>query len=474
MKIKNKLLSRKKEIMILSLILAISFLLMLTFRYGNDYFWHLKAGEYMVTHHMILKTDVFSWYLSSFHPTWISHEWLFEIILYGSSVLFGKYGGLLLTFLGIFTLLITLYLTNCKDFHKNIYFTLFWLLSSIVLSLNTLPRPFLISNIFLALTFYLLYDLKQHRESRKIYFLPLIACLWANIHGGSSNLSYILVFVFYFSGLFHFSFGKVSATSLEKVQKKRYLIVFFLTIFAICINPHGLSMLSYPYQNMNDLFMLSTISEWQPVNFNYSSSLLYIFLLVSLLVPLILGKKKFELTDFIILLMFLFLGFKAIRFWPFAFIAFTYVVFHYVPSFQKKFPTFDFIIVAFSFMVVVYSMYLFEMPKRSMIDELFIQTLKEKRPSRLYNAYDYGGYLIYRDIPVFIDSRADLYAKYNYQDSYNLSMLHGPYEEILKKYDFDYFLLDKGYPLAYYLSKNEEYQLLLDKDNTVLYKKKDS
>ena len=80
--------------------------------------------------------------------------------------------------------------------------------------------------------------------------------------------------------------------------------------------------------------------------------------------------------------------------------------------------------------------------------------------------------MIYQGILVFVDGRADLYSDYNYQDYYNLSMLKGHYEEILKKYDFDYFLLDRGYPLSYYLGKSKQYQVVLEKDNTILYKRK--
>ena len=112
------------------------------------------------------------------------------------------------------------------------------------------------------------------------------------------------------------------------------------------------------------------------------------------------------------------------------------------------------------------------MPKKDLVDLDFIEILKEEKPKRLYNFYDYGGYLIYRDIPVFIDSRADLYSKYNYQDSYNLSMLRGRYEDYLKKYQFDYFLLERGMPLAYYLSISDQYETVLEKGNTVLYKTK--
>ena len=55
--------------------------------------------------------------------------------------------------------------------------------------------------------------------------------------------------------------------------------------------------------------------------------------------------------------------------------------------------------------------------------------------------YDYGGILIYNDIEVFIDGRADLYSKYNYKDYLDISCLRGDYPKLIEKYDFDYFLV---------------------------------
>jgi len=473
MKIKNCFIKKKKEVLILSFIFAIAFLLILTFRYGNDFYWHLKAGEYMVAHQTILKTDPFSWYLKSFSPVWISHEWLFEVLLYSISHLFGNFGVIFLVFLSLLSLLFILYFTNKKGFHQNIYFTLFFLCSSIVLTLNTLPRPFLFSNLFLAFTFYLLYDLKKNEDTKKIYFLPVVALLWANFHGGSSNLCYLLVFVFYFCSFFHFSFGKIENKKASLLKRRKYLVVFFLTLFAIFINPHGIKMFFYPYQNMRDSFMLATISEWQPVNFNDPSSLLYLLLLASLLTPLLITRKKIDLTDFIVILMFTFLGFKSIRFWPFVFIAFTYVVFHYIGPCKKSFPLFDYSLIVCFFVIIVFSSFCFSMPKYDLIDPEFVHVLKKEKPKRLYNYYDYGGYLLSCDIPVFVDGRADLYASYHYQDYYQLSTLRGDYELLLKKYDFDYFLVDKGIPLAYYLRNQTDYQVLLEKGNTILYTKKE-
>ncbi len=462
----------RKELFIVLIIFATTSLLMLTARFGNDFFWHLKSGEYMIRNHLILRTDVFSWYLKSFHPLWISHEWLFEVLLYQSSLFLGDATGVVWIFLSFLLLFFILFFTNRKKMLQNIYYTFFWFLASIIFVLNTTPRPFLVSNIFLAITFYLLYDLKENENSKKIYILPLFAILWANIHGGSSNLSYILIFVFYFCSHFEFNKGKVIAKEGTKLQKRKYLFAFFLTIFAICINPHTWRMLLYPYQNMHDIYMISTISEWRSLSLNDTSSLVYLFLLVISFIPLLFSSKKIDLTDFILICMFVFLGFKSVRFCPLSYIAFTYIVFNYVgkKNFSSVFST---AMAVFSCILILISIGSFQLPKKEKVDSQFIQILKEEKPKRLYNSYDYGGYLIYFDIPVFIDGRADLYSQYNYQDYYNLSYLNGNYLSILNKYKFDYFLVEKGYPITYYLKNNDHYEVLLERGKTILFKTKE-
>lgn len=40
-----------------------------------------------------------------------------------------------------------------------------------------------------------------------------------------------------------------------------------------------------------------------------------------------------------------------------------------------------------------------------------VDLLEKRKTRRIFNAYQYGGYLISRDIPVFIDGRAELYGE---------------------------------------------------------------
>ena len=85
--------------------------------------------------------------------------------------------------------------------------------------------------------------------------------------------------------------------------------------------------------------------------------------------------------------------------------------------------------------------------------------------------YDYGGDLIYNDIDVFVDGRADLYSKYNYNDYLNITNLDKDYVSLIKKYDFDYMLIDDRFSSGTYLKYTNDYQLLYSNKHIKIYKK---
>ena len=104
----------------------------------------------------------------------------------------------------------------------------------------------------------------------------------------------------------------------------------------------------------------------------------------------------------------------------------------------------------------------------------YIQIIKKEKPKRLYNMYNYGGDLVYHEIPVFIDGRADLYGKHNYKDYLQISKLEGDYVKLIEKYDFDYFLVDSKYPINTYLKYNSDYDKIYQHEKVYLYKKRTS
>ena len=105
---------------------------------------------------------------------------------------------------------------------------------------------------------------------------------------------------------------------------------------------------------------------------------------------------------------------------------------------------------------------------------------------KLYNEYNYGSYILYRGIPVFIDSRADLYApefngtknaeeKYEgrdiFSDYINISNVSTYYEDKFDKYGITHVLIRKNTRLNIFLSRDENYKKVYSDDNFVLYER---
>ena len=102
---------------------------------------------------------------------------------------------------------------------------------------------------------------------------------------------------------------------------------------------------------------------------------------------------------------------------------------------------------------------------------------------KLYNEYNYGSYLLYRGIPVFIDSRADLYApEFNkrddeekgrdiFSDYINISTIGTYYEDKFKEYGITHVIMYTNAKLNMFVSRNENYKEIYKDDHFVIYER---
>ena len=100
--------------------------------------------------------------------------------------------------------------------------------------------------------------------------------------------------------------------------------------------------------------------------------------------------------------------------------------------------------------------------------------------ARFYNEYNYGSYMIFRGIPVFIDSRADLYApEFSgkkddiFMDFIETSGIAKFYEDIFDKYDITHAIMYKNSKINMIISKTKDsnYEKLYEDDYFVVYKR---
>ena len=463
--------NRKLFILFMVFSFSMAFFLLNFMRVESDYYWHVKAGDYMF-HNGILKNDVFSWIVNGKY--WMSHEWLFEIIIYLFSIIFKSSHLLVYGFISICSLLFILFIYNREDYLKNVPFGMIWIVFSLILLPFMQARPHLISFNLLAISIILLFNNYKNENDKSIYLLPLISIIWANVHGGSSNLVYLLCILFFICGLVSFNCKKVYSNRISKVQLKRYLIVCILCIISISFNIHGVKMILYPYQNMMDSTMLNNINEWAPTNFNIGSHYMYLLLIVFILFIMLFSDKKIKFIHLMLFGFSVLLGLKSIRFWAYTYIICSFIVFDYVKSRKVDSGTYS-CIISMCIVFILFPIFNFnsiskQINNRELSNEV-ITILKSNKPKRLFNVYDYGGELVNNDILVFIDGRADLYSKYNYKDYLNISNLDGDYIKLIDKYDFDYFLVNTKFSINTYLKYNDNYELIYKNSNTRLYKK---
>ena len=151
-----------------------------------DVWWHLKTGEYILTHHTVPVTDVFSYTAAG--RTWITHEWLFEVLLFLVYRL-GALPGVILLNAGIvltafaFT---TLTLRRLK--------VASWLgaplviLAAFLVTFRAFCRPHIVTECLLALYLFVLLAYKHDPAFRvrrgRLWWLVPVQLVWANAHSG--------------------------------------------------------------------------------------------------------------------------------------------------------------------------------------------------------------------------------------------------------------------------------------------------
>ena len=96
---------------------------------------------------------------------------------------------------------------------------------------------------------------------------------------------------------------------------------------------------------------------------------------------------------------------------------------------------------------------------------------------KLFNDYNYGSYLLFRGIPVFIDSRADLYSpEFNegvniFSDYLDISGIATWYEDKFKEYGVTHVMSYSNSKLKMLLSRDSNYKEMYSDDHFIIYER---
>lgn len=463
---------------------------------GNDFWWHIKVGEHVIETGNVPTKDVFSWYGTSVGLNWTAHEWLSDVIFYIIFRFTGSTGIFLLSIFGAGALYFLMWHEGRAYLELNMLLSgIFFSLFAVLTSLFFYGRPHIFSFFLLFFELKILYRYFDNPQYKGIWALPFIAIVWSNLHGGSSNLTYVLCLVFLVVGMFDFCYGRIEAKKLDNKAIVRLATVTIATVAGLLVNPIGYRVLVYPYTNLSDSLSMSVISEWQAPDAKLIGNLILYFLPIVLMTIGIIGEnKKIRMIDLVIMLAFLLLFFRSARFIILWYIAAAFYAFRYMPELSVK-PISSkieksavWVLVGGLLVCVIGSgvetvnTYRDGKLISKAISDQAITAIKNDAPEKLFNDYNLGEALIYNDMPVFFDARADLYAQDNIMaDGVSLMYLeqankindavYVDVEGIIERYNFDAIAILKVRPLySYIVSHPECFELVYEDLDMAYYK----
>ncbi|MCK9419386.1 MAG: hypothetical protein M0R70_08430 [Nitrospirae bacterium] len=148
-------------------------------RLGNtDTWWHLAAGRWIATHGTVPHLDTLSWTVPD-HP-WINVQWLYDVIMYGIY----KLGGpnlLVISSVMAYTATIAILLVNVRRHVGPLAAAVLCAWAVMISQERFEIRPEMVSYLLLSVMLWL-YATGRVSNSKRLWAIPVVMCLWANAH----------------------------------------------------------------------------------------------------------------------------------------------------------------------------------------------------------------------------------------------------------------------------------------------------
>ncbi|MEW5721049.1 MAG: hypothetical protein AB1817_20655, partial [Chloroflexota bacterium] len=291
----------------------------------------------------------------------------------------------------------------------------------------------------------------------------------------------------------HASLSPSPALPLSPAPLRALTIIFILCFFAVVLNPNGATMYVYPFETLTSPTMQAYIQEWFSPDFHQIEFQPFAWLLIGTLAAIAFTGKRVALTQTILLAGFAYAALRSARNIPiFAIIAAPILaeqLWHLVEArlastvstnkrMTRGMAIVNWIILlvlavagAARVAIVVTNQRAVERAKYPTAAVDFLQA--QKLSGALYNAYGWGGYLIWRLYPetrVFIDGRADVYGDAFIENVYLKAYRGGAdWRAPLDQYGVRVVLVEPGAPLAVQLAREAEWKKVYEDGQAVIF-----
>ncbi len=476
----------------------------------NDLFFDIRTGKDILKYGIDFK-DHFS-----FIPnlTYLYHHWLYDLLIYAIYKYF-SYGGIYILFLINFSLLgISIYFANKKYTNNTFLSFIVSIVTILICNFCIVTRVQAITYLLFFLETYFLERLYQTGLKRYTIFLLLNSIIILNFHMPLWLFSIILTIPFMiemFLKLLKDNFKLLKKINSQKIVLENtkniplFIITYLLLILSGLISPYRLQPYTFFLKVLGNKSYDIILEMQKTVIINYP--ILLIILLITLFIIIVLNVK-IKLRDLLLFTGLFLFSLLANRNIIFIFLLMPTLITK-ILSYNFKLPTiklkwkllkkiYNFLLIIINNNYIITSCIVLLIISiilgiktlnlktfNFLIDQEYpVQSVKyikknlDYKNIKLYTEFNYGSFIAFNDIPIFIDSRAEVYIKeFNggqdiITDYKNIGNYFS-YKSIFNKYDFDYALVYYGTDIAKSLERDNDYEILYNEDNIfILFGKK--
>ncbi len=449
-----------------------------------DAWWHLRTGQLILQNHGLFHSDPFSF--TRFGQSWINHEWLSDVLLFGIYRIAGI-GGLIVTFAAIIAA--SFLLVYVRSAGRPYLAALMTLWGAVASASTWGVRPQMFS-LLLASIFLLLLEASEHRPRLLRWTAPLML-LWVNLHAG---YPIGLVFV----GLFLAGEALEAAISPEPWQHfaprlKRLAVAFVVCMALVALNPYGWRIYLYPLETLHSAAMQRFIQEWFSPNFHDPASLPLLLMLLALIVGTAFSPRRLRLRNLLLLLVTIPAALRSLRHIPILMLVLVPAVAELVEAWLQesgatrllKKPltgqshrtlVINFVVLlSFAVFVVLRIRQVVshqgEVEARNFPVAAVAFLEREHPPEPVMNHYNWGGYFIWKLYPqyrVFMDGRADVYGDAFMTDFGASYYLTDNWKKTLEQWSIRTIVLPPDAPLITALRSSPEWREIFADSQAVI------
>ncbi len=429
-----------------------------------DLFWHVRLGLDMLARHRLPTVVERSWTVAG--APYPANDWLAQVALALSYRAGGFHGVAVFKALflaGVAWLLYRVAERRAGDNPRAVGLAVG--LALFVAATHFIARPLLFGHLCLALVL-LVVELVAAGRPRAALALPAIFALWVNCHG-SWPIGFGPVAAALASALVPVKLGRLGARGLPPGAGRWLLLGAALSVPALFLNPQGPAAALRPFALVGGGAPLQAVNEWAPVPWSDPSAWLLLALAASLALASWRSKRPLPLYDLGLAALLLVAALRAARFHSgFALVAAPLLAEQLAGVLsadglanRKLNAAVAGIAVVLLGGIAAFRLAVTELDVRATAPVAAVDALRREglQGERGFHFFDWGGYLVFRDVPSYVDGRLEpflgsgVFARY-------LAIEEKGDLAALEEDGVRWLLTKPGFPVAKAAAQSQEWQ----------------